>query len=169
MKKILLCVCVIVIIAISLIIPGTVSADIYQWEDDNGTVHFTDTPLNIPKKYRSRQKKVQRTPSDNNKPGLTIIETSSQNSSPSFDPESYAAEPIHPSRRETPQMQKEQLEARIGAKERFIESIDLKRSHALNPLGNRFVSPEDQELYKKYSSELPQDRQQLQKLQSNQP
>lgn len=36
--------------------PTPVPAEIYQYEDDGGTVHFVDDPGRIPKKYQKRQK-----------------------------------------------------------------------------------------------------------------
>jgi hypothetical protein len=36
----------------------------------------------------------------------------------------------------------------------------------VNPLGNRFVTPEDLELYKKYSEELPGDRVRLREIEA---
>ena len=172
MKKIfLLCGCAVFVFgipAISPVIPDTADADIYQWKDESGTVHFTDTPLNIPEKHRSRQKRVLRTPSDSGRPGLTIIESPAPSLPPIVLEPTPPAAPALP-KQENSRAQVEQLQAKITAKERFIESINLKRSHALNPMGNRFVSPEDLELYNKYSEELPQDRQQLKELQANLP
>ena len=152
---------------ISLLVPGTAIADIYQWKDESDTLHFTDKPSNIPKKYRSSQKKIQRSPSDRSRPGLTIIESSTDQSrsSTDFEPEPPPMRPASPPQ----EAQTEQLQARILAKEKFIEGIDQKRSHTLNPMGNRFVSTEDLELYKKYTEELPQDRQRLDELQSYSP
>jgi hypothetical protein len=151
---------------ISLIVPKAANADIYQWTDENGTTHFTNVPANIPKQHRSSKKPVLRSPSNNNRPGLSIIGSSSSDESPSAFTGSYPSAYPTPSRYESPQVQSEQLQARITAKEQFIESIDRKRSNILNPLGNRFVSPEDLELYNKYSEELPKDRQRLGELQS---
>ncbi len=62
--------------------------------------------------------------------------------------------------------QAEQLRAKIAAKEQLIESVDKKRSLATNPLRNRFVSPADMELYRKYQAELPADRERLKDLES---
>lgn len=155
--------------AISPIAPKAVGADIYQWKDENGTINFTDSPSNIPKQYRSRQKIVLRGPAEG-RPGVTVIESPASNRttvSPAPFPPTTPSFPWQAS----PQVQEEQLQrieqlqAKISAKEKFIADIDRKRSHALNPLGNRFVSPEDLELYKKYSEELPQDRQRLNSLQ----
>ena len=65
--------------------------------------------------------------------------------------------------------QAEQLRAKIAAKEQFVEGIDRKRSNIMNPMGNRFVSPEDLELYNKYRQELPQDREHLRELEARLP
>jgi len=176
MKKIfLLCGCAISVLCvpvISPVIPDVAIADIYQWKDESGTVHFTDTPSSIPEKYRSRQKRVLRAPSESGRPGLTIIESPAQGPPPIISEPPPVVQPQLPSsppRQISSQAQVDQMRAKIAAKEKFIESIDQKRSHVLNPLGNRFVAPEDQELYNKYAEELPQDRQQLRELQLNLP
>ena len=44
--------------------------------------------------------------------------------------------------------------------------MDEKQSLATNPFRNRFVSPSDLELYRKYKEELPGDRERLKALES---
>jgi hypothetical protein len=44
--------------------------------------------------------------------------------------------------------------------------VDEKQSVATNPYRNRFVSPSDLELYRKYKEELPGDRERLKALDS---
>jgi hypothetical protein len=60
----------------------------------------------------------------------------------------------------------EQLRAKITAKEKHINAVDAKRSLAVNPLRNRNVDQADMDLYDKYQSELPADRQQMKELES---
>jgi len=60
----------------------------------------------------------------------------------------------------------EQLRAKITAKEQHINAVDAKRSLAVNPLRNRFVDQVDLDLYDKYQSELPADKQQIKELES---
>jgi hypothetical protein len=60
----------------------------------------------------------------------------------------------------------EQLRAKITAKEQHINAVDAKRSLAVNPLRNRIVDQADMDLYEKYQSELPADRQHLKELES---
>jgi hypothetical protein len=60
----------------------------------------------------------------------------------------------------------EKLRAKIDAKERFLRGVDEKQSLATNPYRNRFVSPSDLELYRKYKEELPGDRERLKALES---
>jgi hypothetical protein len=146
--------------------PETSLADVYRWEDDSGVIHFTDSPSNIPEKYRNRKKMILQGPPDSGQSSLSTMEASpaampgrpSQRVPPSPAPGEQAP-PTEDGSREA-----EQLRARIAAKEQFIAGIDRKRSHALNPMGNRFVSPEDLELYKKYSDELPKDRERLREI-----
>jgi hypothetical protein len=146
---------------------GPSAADIYRWEDESGTIHFTDTPSNIPEKYRSRKKTVLHGPPDSGRPGLSNVGPAPSSPAGPVEPPP-SAEPV-PARPENTSGQADQLRARIAAKERFIEGIDRKRSNILNPMGNRFVSQEDLELYKKYSEELPQDRQRLKEMASGRP
>lgn len=44
------------ILAGVMLIPSTVSGEIYQYEDDKGTVHFVEDPGRIPRKYLKKQK-----------------------------------------------------------------------------------------------------------------
>ena len=60
----------------------------------------------------------------------------------------------------------EQVRAKITAKEQHISAVDAKRSLAVNPLRNRFVDQADLDLYDKYQSELPADREQMKELES---
>lgn len=149
--------------------PAGICADIYRWQDDSGVVHFTDTPSRIPEKYRSRKKMIQQGPAEAGRPGVSTVGPPSP--PPSVTPPENPPTPREgvQADREGPSGQAEQLQAKIAAKQRFIEGIDRKRSNALNPLGNRFVSEEDLELYRKYSEELPRDRQRLKELKAGTP
>jgi hypothetical protein len=150
-------------------------ADIYRWEDEAGVLHFTDDPSSIPERYRGRVQDFLKAPPPAGKPGLSTIGGSAPRSPVHPTPPSPPAEgngggtsPV-PSPRDSLESQAEQLRAKIGGKEQFIGGIDAKRSNILNPLGNRFVSPEDLELYKKYSAELPGDRERLREIESRLP
>jgi hypothetical protein len=150
--------------------PRTSFADIYRWEDDSGVIHFTDDPGNIPQKFRSRQTPVIKGPPASGQPGVSTIESPA--------PQPLESPPL-PAIDGTPEAsipdgedlsgKAEALRAKIAAKEQFMESVDQKRSNILNPLGNRFVSPEDLELYGKYKQELPQDRERLREIESRLP
>jgi Domain of unknown function (DUF4124) len=155
-----------IVLGCATALPLPSRADIYRWEDDRGTVHFTDDLGNIPAKFRGHQRPILKGP-----PSATTPSVSTFGSPPA------AAQPPEPASTEPPATQAstetdelagqtEQLKAKIAAKEKFVETIDRKRSNIRNPLGNRFVSPEDLELYRKYSAELPQDREQLRDLES---
>jgi hypothetical protein len=157
------------ILLLALVSADISLADIYRWEDDTGGIHFTDNPANIPEKYRAGKKVIQKTPPSSGQPSVSTIGTPPPPKRQSGPPrESAPAEPAPPEKRDL-SGEAEELRAKIAAKERYIEGIDRKRSHALNPLGNRFVSPEDLELYKKYSEELPKDRERLREISSSAP
>jgi hypothetical protein len=162
--------CVFGMLSFIAAVPELHGADIYRWRDESGVVHYTDTPSNIPERYRSRKETVQRGPADGGRPSLSTIGAPPSGPSATPPPEPFpVTDPARPGRDGGSPEETEKLRARIEAKERFVEGIDRKRSHALNPLGNRFVSPEDLELYKKYSEELPKDRKRLAELEQGAP
>jgi len=161
------------IVLILVTLPSKSPADIYRWEDEGGGIHFTDDPSGIPAKYRGQAKDILKAPPVSGKPGLSTIGTSGTPTPPGTAPETPPQGEIAPTSpsipRESLASQAEQLRAKIAAKEQFIGAIDTKRSNILNPMGNRFVSPEDLELYKKYSEELPKDRERLREVESRLP
>jgi hypothetical protein len=150
--------------------PGLAAADIYRWVDESGGLHFTDDLSSIPERHRGKVQDVQKTPPR----GGTVSTigggagSSPAPTVPASPLEAIGASPESPTR-ESLEGQAEQLRAKIVAKEQFIDKVDTKRSTLLNPLGNRFVSPEDLELYKKYSDELPGDRERLREIESGLP
>jgi len=153
-----------------LTLPCASRADIYQWEDDSGVMHFTDDIGNIPPKYRAHQKPILKGPPSAGKPSVSTVESPPAVTSrpPPPPPPGATSEPAGQSAMERSR-EAEALRAKIAAKEQFVETIDRKRSNILNPMGNRFVSPEDLELYGKYNQELPQDRQRLRELEAANP
>jgi hypothetical protein len=151
------------IVIFSLGYPHISVADIYRWEDDGGGVHFTDNPANIPAKHKSSRKMILKAPPASGKPSLSTVGSPAPRPASSLPVQSAPEPPGQPEDGDLPGAPDE-LRAKIAAKERYIEGIDRKRSQILNPLGNRFVSPEDLELYKKYSDELPKDRERLKEI-----
>jgi len=157
------------LIALLFLAPPRASlADIYRWEDDGGVIHFTDDIGNVPQKYRGRQRPILKGPPPSGRPSVSTVESP---------PRQPSGAPSIPGADETPEPpaanaggdlsgQAEQLRAKIAAKEQFLEGVDRKRSNILNPLGNRFVSTEDLELYGKYKQELPQDRERLREIET---
>lgn len=138
------------------------ASEIYQWVDDQGTVHFTDELSGVPAASRGKARVLLR------EAPVTIEAPPPGAYAP---PPAPAAESASATQEETgdggdPATQAELLRAKIAAKEQLIESVDRKRSLATNPLRNRFVSPSDMELYRKYEAELPGDRERLKELES---
>jgi hypothetical protein len=154
-------------------------ADIYRWEDERGVIHFTDNPAAIPDNLRGKIRPILKEPPASGKPGLSTVGSPSFPSSggvegapaPSERPAANgsAGEGAPPPSGDTSARQAETLRAKIDAKEGFLGKVDTKRSNIMNPLGNRFISPEDLELYKKYSDELPGDRERLREIESRTP
>ncbi len=140
---------------------GTAAAEIYQWVDEQGPVHFTDELSGVPPAQRGKARLLQR------EAPVTVPAPPP--------PGAYGGSPAAPQdvgpqaeddESADPVTLAEQLRAKIAAKEQLIRTVDEKRSIATNPLRNRFVSPTDMELYRKYQAELPGDRERLKELEA---
>jgi hypothetical protein len=155
------------VLAFSPLLATTASADIYRWEDESGVVHFTDDPSSIPAKYKGRSREIQKTPPAAGKPSVSTMGAPSSPPAPSS-PRTSSGDPVDPPAppQDDDATLSEKLRAKIDAKERFIRGVDEKQSLATNPLRNRFVSPSDLELYRKYKEELPADRDNLKAIES---
>jgi len=147
--------------------PRISHADIFRWVDSGGVVHFTDNPANIPEKYRTGKTMILKSPPSAGQPSVSTLGGGAPGG-PFMTSPPPSEEPAPPER-EDHSGEAEELRSRIAAKEKFIKGIDLKRSRALHPLGNRFVSPEDLELYRRYSEELPKDRERLREISPSSP
>lgn len=156
------------ILAIAAFLAPSASADIYRWEDESGVIHFTDDLSAIPAKYRGKTREIQKTPPGAGKPSHSTMGGSSSPPGPSFSPGPSYGETLDPPAlpQDDDAAQAEKLRAKIDAKERFLRGVDEKQSLATNPYRNRFVSPSDLELYRKYKEELPGDRGRLKSLES---
>ncbi len=156
------------ILASSALLPAPASADIYRWEDESGVIHFTDDLSAVPGKYRGKAREILRTPPGTGQPSHSTMGPPSSPPGPSLSPAPSNGETIG-----TPLLPEdddatlaEKLRAKIDAKERFLRAVDEKQSLSTNPYRNRFVSPPDLELYRKYKEELPGDRERLKDLDS---
>ncbi len=156
-------------LAFSPLLAPPASADIYRWEDESGVIHFTDDVSAIPANYRGKSREILKTPPEAGQPSLSTMDAPSSPPGPSFSPRPSNGETLD--RPALPQDDDatlaEKLRAKINAKERFIRGVDEKQSLATNPYRNRFVSPPDLELYRKYKEELPGDRERLKALESH--
>jgi hypothetical protein len=144
------------------------SADIYRWEDEGGVVHFTDDPSAIPQEYKGKVREILKAPPAAGRPSLSTMGAPVPSPGQSAPPGSSNGEDSERSTfpPDDDATLIEKLRAKIDAKERFIRDVDQKRSVAINPYRNRFVSPPDLELYGKYKDELPRDRELLKELES---
>ncbi|HJX15146.1 MAG TPA: DUF4124 domain-containing protein [Candidatus Deferrimicrobiaceae bacterium] len=147
--------------------PAPSRADIYRWEDSQGTVHFTDDITNIPPQYRKNSTLlIREAPSVAPLPQAAPPAGIPQASPPPNAGPALSAQEQAEREKEDLASQVEQLKAKIAAKETHISAVDAKRSLAVNPLRNRFVDQADLDLYDKYQSELPADRERLKELES---
>jgi hypothetical protein len=145
-------------------------ADIYRWEDAQGTIHFTDDITSIPSPYRkSATRTIREAPFVPPAPQVAPPPEKPPAPPPGIPPglsEKEQAEAAKAQEKEELASRIEQLRAKIAAKEQHINAVDAKRSLAVNPLRNRIVDQSDMDLYDKYKSELPADRKQLKELES---
>jgi len=146
-------------------------ADIYRWEDGQGTVHFTDDITTIPSQYRKGSTLlIREAPSS-----ISPTQVSPPPGGPQSTQSGSVRDALNPEKEEALSAEQEKEEivaqvnhqrAKIAAKEQHIRAVDAKRSLAVNPLRNRVVDPADMELYNKYQEELPGDKEQLKELES---
>ncbi len=139
---------------------GTLRAEIYQWADESGTIHFTDDLSSVPPSVRGKARLLLREAP----PTIQAPRPGDVAPTAPYPTDSGPGAAAESDDLGDPVTQAEQLRAKIAAKEQLIESIDKKRSLATNALKNRFVSPTDMELYRKYQAELPGDRERLKEL-----
>jgi len=157
-------------VALSMLLCAECRADIYKWEDETGAVNFTDDISNIPPEFRGKATMVIREapPASDKRPSAPPKKEAGTNrvSAPSEPPPPVeeASEPAD--QRVEIASRVAQLKAKIAAKEKLIQFVDDRQNLALNPLRSRVVDPGDLELYKKYQAELPEDRRELQELES---
>lgn len=159
----------IVIVALLPLLAADSRADIYRWEDESGTPHFTDDLSNVPVKHRAKAKMVIREgPRTEEPPAAAPSGPGTGQPPPTQPPAPSREDPASVAAREREQLisQAEQLKAKIDAKERLIQFVDDRQNLILNPDRRRVVDPGDLELYKKYQEELPRDRQTLQDLEN---
>ena len=157
------------ILAFSPLLAPPASADIYRWEDESGVIHFTDDRSAIPAKYRGKSREILKTPPAAGQPSVSTTGAPPSTPDPSSSPgpsNGSTLEPPAPPEDDDATLA-EKLRAKIDAKERFIRGVDERQSLATNPYRNRFVSPSDLELYRKYKEELPDDRERLKDLESS--
>lgn len=156
-------------VAVSMLFCAEIRADIYKWEDDTGAVNFTDDISNIPPAFRGKATMVIReapaaAQPQRSSPSKKAAEADNV-SAPSEPPAAQeASEPAD--QRDEIASRVAQLKAKIAAKEKLIQFVDDRQNLALNPLRNRVVDPGDLDLYRKYQAELPEDRRELQELES---
>ena len=155
-------------LALAFAVPSL--ADIYRWEDESGVLHFTDDPSSIPAKFRGKSREIQKSPPEAGKPSVSTMGAPSPSPTQGLSPRPPDGDAtFRPPPQEDDATQAEKLRAKIDAKERFVRGVDEKQSIATNPYRNRYVSPSDLELYRKYKEELPADRENLKAIESRLP
>lgn len=150
-------------IAALLLFATASHAEIYRWEDEAGTVHFTDDITNIPEALRGKSSVVIREAPDSGSPSrATEPDRARETSTPASPAEGEAATPDGES--EDPASLVERLKSKIAAKESLVKMVEDRQNLVLNPDRRRVLDPGDMELYRKYRAELPRDRERLREL-----
>jgi chromosome segregation ATPase len=76
---------IIILLASILIASGIANAEIYQWTDKSGGIHFTDDQEKIPPEYRNKTKEIDLTPAvEENEPQTNQPDSNMDNSAPSY-------------------------------------------------------------------------------------
>ena len=145
------------ILVLSLLFAPPSLADIYRWEDESGVIHFTDDLVDHPGEIQGEDTRDPENAARGRAPvpfhdgrSLLAVRPVLLPGAPNGD---TLDRPLLP--QDDDATLAEKLRAKIDAKERFIRGVDEKQSRATNPYRNRFVSPSDLELYRKYKDELP--------------
>jgi hypothetical protein len=146
-----------------LLVAADSRADIYRWQDEGGTVHFTDDLTNVPAAQRSKAVRVIReAPRPPEAPAQQDPGTTRTAPAPSpLDAAAAAAR-----EREELASEVEQMRAKIAAKEQLVKTVEDRQNLTMNPYRSRVLDPGDLDLYKKYQDELPDDRIRLKELES---
>ncbi len=150
--------CLVLLVMILCTLPSKNGrAEIYRWVDENGVIHYTDSLMNIPEKYKNKAEKPKL-------PEINTYEEPSPVVSPATGEEPGAKSTTLGKNLDEIRKELEILKAQIEAKKELIESVENKRNLAINPFRNRIIPPEDLKLYEKYKKELPQDEKRLEEL-----
>jgi len=147
------------IVAFVILFASGASADLYRWEDEDGTVYITDSMERVPQEYRAKARVYESTPVEPDAPERPAMDSGAA-------PISGPDEPVNGGRddeswREAFSVKREQiasLSASIENKERFVETFEGGRR-----FGQIFDDAKVED-YKRYKEELPKDRERLEKL-----
>lgn len=150
-------------IAALLLFATASHAEIYRWEDEAGTVHFTDDVTNIPEALRGKSSVVIREAPDSGGPSKPAEPDRTRETFTAASPEDRQ-DATTGGENEDPASLLEQLKSKIAAKESFVKMVEERQNLVLNPDRRRVLNPGDLELYKKYQAELPRDRERLREL-----
>jgi hypothetical protein len=160
---------VLIAIALSMLFSAASRADIYKWEDETGTVHFTDDLSNVPAAFRGKATAVIREAPPAQEPPSSAPQepgTGQAQPAPAPAPSREDAEAAAAREKDALVSEIEQLKAKIAAKEKLVQFVSDRQNLILNPDRRRVIDPGDLELSKKYQAELPEDRQMLQDLEN---
>ena len=149
------------IFAVVFFLASGASADLYQWEDEEGTVYITDSMERVPQQYRAKVRVYESTPVKEDAAEQPARESVGA-------PELGPAEGFYGGRaeewwRQAFRVRQEQiadLASGIETRQRFVETFEAGRRFG------QIFDADKVEAYNRYKEDLPKDRVRLKELEA---
>lgn len=148
---------------------GLASADLYQWKDESGIIHITDSMEKVPSKYRDEVRVFKESPKDSTAPEDAPAQDDAVIESDEQLPLDVPGEELYGG--ETLDWWSETLKEKRAEIDALQASVDSKTDFMrVFEGGRRFgqlYEAEDVDKYKSYQKEVPQELTKLKTLKEN--
>ena len=149
------------IFAVVFFLASGASADLYQWEDEYGTVYITDSMERVPQQYRAKARVYESTPEGPDAPEEPAVQgVASPQPGPKEGSYGGRAEEWWIQAFRVRREQIADLGSEIETRQRFVETFEAGRRFG------QIFDTDKVEAYKRYKEELPKDRERLKKLEA---
>ncbi len=152
------------VFAFVFLLASGASADLYQWEDEEGTVYITDSMERVPQQYRAKARVYESAPAGPTEQDAPEQPVSRSVGTPQLGPdESLYGGHTAEWWRQAFRVRGEQignLGSEIETRQRFVETFEAGRRFG------QIFDADKVEDYKRYKEELPKDRERLKKLEA---
>ena len=152
----------IIVMLLVFVFSSPATADLYQWQDEKGSVHIVDDILLVPSKYKNKVKVIKTKPSEQ-APAQQDIQPPPETETPSEQEELYGDHPLSWWKEEFSQKKQEISELKKTIEEQKSYIADYEQGRRLY----RLYSKEDTEKYETYNDNLPDNEKRLSKLQAD--